>query len=159
MQTETQIKPGIGSNTLRGLSLDDAPLQGPSAGQGRRPVDPYSGSRMLPSILGIRLTGDLRAKLAAKAAKDGISDSALVRRLIADHLGDEAPVDRASGPRCVTSVPPEDLAAASRMLGTLTAFLLKAREAGQGDAPGVVAAMETAHERLVKIIGLLETRS
>ena len=109
--------------------------------------------------MGIRLTGDLRLKLAAKAERDGISDSALVRRLIADHLEDEAPVDRASGPRLVTQVPPEDLAAASRMLGTLTQFVLKAREGGQENAPGVIAAMETAHERLVRIIERLEARS
>lgn len=156
MQTETQSKPGIGSNAVGVVPLD-APVP-VAAGQGRRPVDPTS-SRMLPSILGIRLTGDLRAKLTVAAARDGISDSALVRRLIADHLVDEAPVDRASGPRLVTQVPPEDMAAASRMLGTLTQFVLKAREGGQENAPGVIAAMEVAHERLVRIIERLETKS
>ncbi|MDP3408113.1 hypothetical protein [Bosea sp. (in: a-proteobacteria)] len=122
-------------------------------------MDPSTGSRLLPSILGIRLTGDLRAKLTVAAQRDGISDSALVRRLIADHLVDEAPVDRASGPRLVTQVPPEDLAAASRMLGTLTTFIVRAREAGEADGAGVIAAMEAAHERLVRLIERLETRS
>lgn len=75
------------------------------------------------------------------------------------HLGDEAPVDRASGPRNVTQVPPEDLVAASRMLGTLTAFLLKAREAEEADGPGVITAMEAAHERLVRLIERLKTRA
>lgn len=51
------------------------------------------------------------------------------------HLGDEAPVDRACGPRNVTQVPQADLVAASRMLDTLTAFLLKAREAEEADGP------------------------
>lgn len=157
MESVEQSKPGIGSNAVGVMPLD-APVPG-AAGQGLRPVDPKPSSRLLPSILGIRLSGDLRLKLTAKAERDGISDSALVRRLIADHLVDEAPVDRASGPRSVTSVPPEDLAAASRMLGTLTTFIVRAREGGDAGGAGVIAAMEAAHERLVRIVERLEVRS
>lgn len=131
MENVEQSKPGIGSNTAIAGSPLDAPVP-VAAGQGRRPVDPKS-KRALPTQFGIRLTPDLRGKLAVAAEAAGLADSTWVRRLIADNLADAAPTDRNSGPRCVTTVPPEDLAAAARMLGTLTTFLLRAREQSDGE--------------------------
>lgn len=149
MLAETVSKPGIGSNAPAALPLIELP---PEPAQGRCPVDPKARVRGLQSILGIRLSGDLRSKLAALAAREGVSDSTVVRRLIADLVGDDALLDRAPGPRQVIRVPPEDLAAASRLLNDLTRLVAAARDLRDGQAAGATAALEIAHARLVRII-------
>jgi hypothetical protein len=68
----------------------------------------------------VRLTAPLRAALTAAAKREGVTDGALIRRLVADALGVEAEADRASGPR--VRIPPEEqavLAGALRDLGAL----------------------------------------
>ncbi len=145
-------KPGMVSNRREaGLTpLRDAAV---APCQGLCPVDPVRPSgRVLRKILGIRLTASLRQQLAARAAQDGISDSALVRRLIADLVGDDAPIDRESGSRSVLKVPAADLAAASVLLGTLTKLILVSRELQDGQASGAIAAMESVHGRLVRLV-------
>jgi hypothetical protein len=71
---------------------------------------------------------------------------------VADHLGDPAVIDRLDGAR----VPPAELAAASVMLGHLTQLVIASRELGDGQAAGAIAALETAHTRLVRILERLE---
>lgn len=101
--------------------------------------------------LGVRLTDDLRRALRVRATAAGISDSAMVRRLLLDVLGVESPLDHAS-PR----VPPEEIQAAARLLDRLTALVLASRTLGDGQAGGAIQAMEAAHARLVAIIGRME---
>jgi len=151
-RSEEEEKPGMVSNRLEG-GLTPARGETAAPGQGQRPVDPARPSgRGLPKILGVRLTTGLRQQLAARAANEGISDSALVRRLIADLVGNDAPIDRLSGPRNALKVPAADLAAASVLLGTLTRLIIVSRELQDGQASGAIAAMESVHVRLVRII-------
>ena len=151
-KVENGEKPGMGSNRLEaGLTPEH---DGAAAlDQGLCPVDPIRPSgRKLPKILGVRLTADLRQRLAVRAAQDGISDSAIVRRLIADLVAADAPVDRDSGPRSTLKVPAADLAAASILLSNLTKLILASRELKDGQASGAVAALESTHSRLVRLI-------
>lgn len=151
-QIENRSKPGMVSNRLEaGLTPEHDGTAAP--GQGLRPVDPTRPvGRALPKILGIRLTVDLRQKLAARAALEDTSDSALVRRLIADFVGADAIMDRQRSPRRALKVPVPDLAAASVLLGSLTRLVLASRELKDGEASGAVAAMESVHRRLVRVI-------
>jgi len=76
----------------------------------------------------------------------------LVRRLICDRVGLDSDVDRASK----LSVPPEDLAAMSVMLGNLTKVILASRELQDGQAGNVIGLMEGAHRRIMRIIRMAE---
>lgn len=102
--------------------------------------------------LGVQLTSDLYGRILDAARHEGSGTSAYVRRLLADHLGEEAAIDRLDGVR----VPPAELAAASIMLGHLTTLVIASRDLGDGQAAGAIAALETAHTRLVRIIERLE---
>lgn len=151
MESVEQSKPGIAGETpASGIASATPVLPGASP---RGPLPAIR--RLLPVHLGIRLTDDLRGALRKRAMADGISDSAMVRRLLLEVLNVDSDPDRVSG----VTVPPMELAAASRMLGTLTTFIVRAHEAGEANRPGIIAAMEAAHKRLVRIIERLETRS
>ncbi|WP_246413428.1 hypothetical protein [Methylobacterium brachythecii] len=81
-------------------------------------MDPVK--RPLPSVLGVKLSSDLRGRIAKAAAAEGVSDSAWLRLRALDALGLESAVDAASGPR--PRIPPEEqavLAGALRDLGAL----------------------------------------
>jgi len=103
--------------------------------------------------LGVQLTADLYNRIVDAARHEGSGTSVFVRRLIADHLAVEAPLDRRDGVR----VPPAELAAASVMLGHLTQLVVASRDLGDGQAAGAIAALEAAHTRLIRIIERLES--
>ncbi|WP_284211901.1 hypothetical protein [Methylobacterium brachythecii] len=68
----------------------------------------------------MKLSSDLRGRIAKAAAAEGVSDSAWLRLRALDALGLESAVDAASGPR--PRIPPEEqavLAGALRDLGAL----------------------------------------
>ncbi|RYE88818.1 MAG: hypothetical protein EOP19_00085 [Hyphomicrobiales bacterium] len=102
--------------------------------------------------MGVQLTTGLYTSVVEAAQAEGSGTSAYVRRLIADHLGEAAPLDRIDGGK----VPPAELAAASVLLGHLTTLVIHSRDLGDGQAAGAVAALETAHTRLVRLIERME---
>lgn len=159
MQTVSEDKPGMGIEK-RPTAPERADLPGALP---RGPQTQYVtlGTRLLkdeiagrPTFrhLGVQLTSDLYGRIVAAARHEGSGTSAYVRRLIADHLGDPAVVDRLDGAR----VPPAELAAVSVMLGHLTQLVIASRDMADGQAAGAVAALEAAHKRLVRIIERLE---
>lgn len=129
--------------------------QRPPGGAGL-PGDTPRGPRRKPKAgfrhLGVQITADLYSRIVDAARHEGSGTSVYVRRILADHLGLDAPRDRVDGVR----VPPAELAAASVMLGHLTQLVIASRELADGQAAGAVAALETAHGRLVRIIERLE---
>ncbi|MFC4172734.1 hypothetical protein ACFOYU_11775 [Microvirga sp. GCM10011540] len=83
-------------------------LQTPPADwAGAPPRAPRVDHRKLGGVMTMRLSGDLRCGLQAAAKAEGITESALVRRLILDRLGLESDADRASGRR--PRIPDQDL--------------------------------------------------
>jgi hypothetical protein len=102
----------------------------------------------LPAILTIRLTDDLRAALASTAAREGMTDSTLVRRLICDHVGLDSAVDKASN----VKIAPEEVVALSGLMANVGRVVVAAREMQDGQAGGAIAALEAAHARLVKLL-------
>lgn len=106
--TEEGVKPA-----MAGQRPTSTPAPAVVASQGLRPVDPGTRPRMrpLPSVLGVKLSADLRARIAAAAKADGITDSAWLRQRALEALGVESAADAASGPR--PRIPPEELAALS----------------------------------------------
>ncbi|WP_283535258.1 hypothetical protein [Methylorubrum extorquens] len=91
--------------------------------------------RPLPSVLGVKLSHDLRARIAGAARTDGVTDSAWLRLRALDALGMESAVDAASGRR--PRIPPaelEALAGVVREIGALhgPASLGKAAEVLEG---------------------------
>jgi len=102
--------------------------------------------------MGVQLTSNLYGRIVDAARAEGSGTSAYVRRLLADHLGEEAVLDRVDGGK----VPPAELAAASVMLGHLTQLVIASREMADGQAAGAIAALEAAHGRLVRILERLE---
>lgn len=127
---------------LAGLGLPGASPRGP-----RRPA-PYP----LPTKIDIRLTDGLREALRRRALADGITDSACARRILLDALDVESDLDRKSG----VYIPPEELNAATKMLANLTTLVLASRGLQDGQAGGVIAAMEAQHARLVDLIGRMD---
>lgn len=130
--TEEGVKPA-----MAGQRPTSTPAPAVSASQGLRPVDPGKPSPMrpLPSVLGVKLSADLRARIAAAARDEGVSDSAWLRQRALEALGVESAVDAASGPR--PRIPPAELEALSgvvREIGALhgPASLGKAKEVLDG---------------------------
>ncbi|PZP68377.1 hypothetical protein [Methylorubrum populi] len=130
--TEEGVKPA-----MAGQRPASTPVSAVVASQGLRPVDPGTRPRMrpLPSVLGVKLSADLRARIAAAAKADGITDSAWLRQRALEALGVESAVDAASGPR--PRIPPAELEALSgvvREIGALhgPASLGKAKEVLDG---------------------------
>ncbi len=147
MQEAVRDKPGMGvENAQRPPAVSGLPGDAPRGPQKKRKVTP--GFRHL----GCQITADLYARVVEVARAEGSGTSAFVRRLIADHLGEEAAIDRLDGVR----VPPTELAAASVMLGHLTQLVIASRDMADGQAAGAVAALETAHTRLVRILERME---
>ena len=101
---EVRVKPAMAGQPPR-----QTPAPAVVADQGLRPVDPVK--RPLPSVLGVKLSSDLRTRIAAAAAAAGVSDSAWLRARALDALGVESAIDMASGPR--PRIPPAELEALS----------------------------------------------
>ena len=159
MQDVVRDKPGMGVDNAQrppvGADLPGALPRGPQAEYvklGTRLLKDETAGRPAYRHLGVQLTADLYSKVVEVARLNGSGTSAFVRRLIADHLGEAAAHDRLDGVR----VPPAELAAASVMLGHLTQLVIHSRDLGDGQAAGAIAAIETAHTRLVRIIERLE---
>lgn len=156
-QTETDFKPAMGAQRTHETA------GAVSADQGLRPVDPSKkplAKRPTPTVrtalgtvLGIRLTPDLRARVAEAATASGASDSAWLRQVALEALGVESPVDAASGRR--VRVAPEDQAA----LATCVRDLGEASLAAQaGRTREAVDAVERARQVLVPVIFGFERR-
>lgn len=149
MQEVNLDKPGMGVEKHPAFPHPTAPavdLPGDS------PRGPLQEGKVAYRHLGVQLTSDLYARLVDAARHEGSGTSAFVRRLIADHLGAAALVDRRDGVR----VPPAELAGASVLLGHLTQLVIHSRDLADGQAAGAIAALETAHTRLVRIIERME---
>lgn len=145
MQETVRDKPGMGVEK-RPTAPERADLPGAlPRGPLRKPKEGYRH-------LGLQMTVDLYARVVEAARAEGSGTSVFVRRLIADRLGEAAAHDRIDGVR----VPPAELAGASVLLGHLTQLVIASRNLADGQAAGAVAAMETAHTRLVHIIERLE---
>ncbi len=140
------------------------PPLGEAASQGLRPVDPSKkppARRPTPTVktslgqvLGIRLTPDLRARVAEAATAAGASDSAWLRTVALQALGVESAEDAASGRRVrVASEDQAALAACVRDLGEAT---LSAQAGRTGEA---VAAMERARQAIIPVIIGFERRT
>ncbi len=100
----------------------------------------------------IRLTDELRGALRRRAMDEGVTDSACARRILLRALGLESDLDTKTG----YDVKTEELLYTSKMLANLRAVILASRELQDGQATGVIAAMESQHARLVDIIGRLD---
>ncbi|GJD87110.1 hypothetical protein BHAOGJBA_0610 [Methylobacterium hispanicum] len=122
-----------------------------AASQGLRPVDP---SKKLPSVLGVKLTSDLRGRIAAAARAAGVSDSAWLRQRALDALGLVSAPDTASGRRPRVAL--EDQAALAGVVRELGEATLAARIGRTGEA---VAAMERARQVLVPVVVGFERRA
>lgn len=145
--TEEGFKPAMAGQP----SLQE-PAPAVSASQGLRPVDPGKPSPMrpLPSVLGVKLSADLRARIAAAARDEGVSDSAWLRQRALEALGVESAVDAASGPR--PRIPPAELEALSncvREIGIAT------QHATLGQTDQVVASLGRIRGTLIPVcVGL-----
>lgn len=148
MQIENSDKPGMGCPTDEPNGTPMGPGQPGASPRGPRRPAPYP----LPTKIDIRLTDTLRTALRKRALADGITDSACARRILLDALDVESDLDRKSG----VYIPPEELNYATKMLANLTTVILASRGLQDGQAGGVIAAMEAQHARLVDIIGRME---
>jgi len=137
------------------------------ASQWLRPVDPSAKrppARRLPptptvrtalgQVLGIRLTPDLRARVAEAATASGSSDSAWLRQVALDALGVESPEDAASGRR--VRVAPEDQAALAGVIREIGEATLSAQAGRTSEA---VEALERARQVLVPVVIGFERRA
>ena len=115
---EMRVKPAMAGQRCPART----PAPAVVADQGLRPVDPVKISpfRPLPSVLGVKLSHDLRARIAAAAQVAGVSDSAWLRARALDALGVESEVDAASGPR--PRIPPAELEALSGIVREIGAL-------------------------------------
>lgn len=154
-QARKQDKPGMDTYPGKPGTYPNAPVPR-RAGQGRRPVDPYADSRAYPAVLSIRLTHELRDTLNAVAERDGVSASSYVRNLVADACGNEAPIDRQSGRRVEIRIPPEEMASAATLLCHVGRLVAEARGLSDGQATGAVMALESAYNRIVRLIETME---
>lgn len=159
VQSSLEIKPGMGvekrPTAPERADLPGATPRGPQAQYvtlGTRLLKDELAGRPTYRHLGVQLTADLYSKVVDAARHEGSGTSAYVRRILADHLGEAAPLDRIDGGK----VPPAELAAASVLLGNLTQLVIASRDLGDGQAAGAVAALEAGHTRLVRIIEKLE---
>ncbi|TXM92629.1 hypothetical protein [Methylobacterium sp. WL116] len=118
----------------------------------KRPVPTVKTS--LANVLGIRLTPDLRARVAEAATASGASDSAWLRQVALEALGVESPVDAASGRR--VRVAPEDQAALAACVRDLGEASLAAQAGRTREA---VDAVERARQVLVPVILGFERRT
>ena len=138
----SRVKPAMEGQ--RGPS--SAPLQG-AASQGLRPVDPLKRPpAALDTVLGVKLSTALRARIAVAAKADGVTDSAWLRLRALDALGMESAVDAASGPR--PRIPPaelEALAGVVREIGALHG------PASLGKADEVLAGLDRVRAVLIPI--------
>ncbi|UYW28225.1 hypothetical protein OKC48_06810 [Methylorubrum extorquens] len=103
--------------------------------------------RPLPSVLGVKLSHDLRTQIAVAAQMQGVSDSAWLRQVALDRLGMESAVDAASGPR--PRIPPaelEALAGVVREIGTLHG------PASLGRAEEVLAGLDRVRAVLIPLV-------
>lgn len=127
------------------------------ADQGLRPVDPSqkpSPMRPLPSVLGVKLSHDLRQRIAGAAASEGVTDSAWLRRCALERLGLESPVDAASGPRPRIPLPElEALSGVVREIGVLHG------PASLGKSDEVLAGLDRVRAVLIPLVVGLNRRS
>lgn len=94
------------SGPVPGLSLPGALPRGPQPSA----ID----ARKLASKVDVRLSGQLRNALSAAAKRNGVTDGAYVRRLVADALGLDVEADRGSAPR--QRIPDADLLVLSGLI-------------------------------------------
>ena len=157
-QTAEDFKPAMDAQRASSVTVP-AP-----ASQGLRPVDPSKkppARRPTPTVktslgqvLGIRLTPDLRARVAEAAVAAGSSDSSWLRQVALQALGVESPVDAASCRR--VRVAPEDQAALAACVRDLGEASLAAQAGRTREA---VDAVERARQVLVPIILGFERRA
>jgi hypothetical protein len=108
----------------------------------------------LGGVLGIRLTPDLRARVAEAATAAGASDSAWLRQVALEALGVSSPEDAASGRR--VRVAPEDQAALAGCVREIGEASLAAQAGRTAEA---VAALERARGVLVPVVLGFERRT
>lgn len=161
-QTETDFKPAMDAQ-----HASSGPVPAP-ASQGLRPVDPSktpTAKRLPPrvkaptavvlgQVLGIRLTPDLRARVAEAATASGASDSAWLRQVALEALGVESAEDAASGRR--VRVAPEDQAALASCVREIGEASLSVQA---GRTLEAVAALQRAREILVPVVLGFERRT
>lgn len=142
----SRVKPAMeGQPRVRLPSRE--PVSAVSASQGLRPVDPLKKPpAALDTVLGVKLSTALRARIAVAAKADGLSDSAWLRQRALDRLGMESAVDAASGRR--PRIPPaelEALAGVVREIGALHG------PASLGKAGEVLAGLDKIRAVLIPI--------
>lgn len=118
----------------------------------RGPLKPAAPPRPLPMKIDIRLTDELGTALRRRAMDEAVTDSACARRILLRALGLESDLDSKTG----YDVKTEELLYVSKMLANLRAVIIDGRELQDGQAVGVVKAMEAQHAKLVDIIGRLD---
>ena len=112
-----EVKPAMACRTLR---ADSQPAPGGRVLPGGSPRGPRAD--LLAGKVDLRLSGVLRAAVRTAAKSQGLTDSAFIRTLIADHFGAEAAADRASGRR-IPSELAQRVAQAVREIGAAYAPL------------------------------------
>lgn len=149
-QEEDRIKPAMAGQPPR-----QTPAPAVVADQGLRPVDPVkSPMRPLPSVLGVKLSHDLRGRIAQAAKSEGVSDSAWLRLRALDALGIESETDAASGPRPrIPAAELEALAGVVRVIGGLHGA------ASLGRSAEVLAGLDRVRAVLIPIIVGLDARA
>lgn len=150
MQEEFRDKPGMGGQTRSDTQRPHG--AGLAGALPRAPLKPVAPPRPLPMKIDIRLTDELRTALRRRAMDEGVTDSACARRILLRALGLESDLDTKTG----YDVKTEELLYVSKMLANLRSVIIDARELQDGQAVGVVKAMEAQHARLVDIIGRLD---
>lgn len=149
---ERRVKPA-----MAGQRPANVPVSAGPASQGLRPVDPSqkpSPMRPLPSVLGVKLSHDLRGRIASAAAAEGVTDSAWLRRCALERLGLESPVDAASGPR--PRIPPPELEALSGVVREIGALH---GPASLGRSDEVLAGLDRVRAVLIPLVVGLNGRS
>ncbi|UYW28337.1 hypothetical protein OKC48_07430 [Methylorubrum extorquens] len=110
--------------------------------------------RPLPSVLGVKLSHDLRARIAVAAQMERLSDSAWLRQVALDRLGMESAVDAASGPR--PRIPPAELEA---LAGVVRLIGLLHGSASLGRSDEVMAGLDSIRAVLIPLVVGLNGRA
>lgn len=152
-----EVKPAMAVGHAPRAAPQSVPVPVPSlpGATPRGPLTPAAiDPRKLASKVDVRLTAPLRAALTAKAKAEGVTDGALIRRLVADALGIEALEDRVSGPR--QRIPDADLVVLSSLIRDVGGLYAPVRA---GQVPEVLAGLDGIRAALVPMVVGLNARA
>lgn len=152
IQSVDRVKPAmaVGQTTSAAPQSPPVPVASLPGALPRGPQPAAIDPRKLASKVDVRLTAPLRAALTEAAKREGVTDGALIRRLVADALGVEAEADRASAPR--VRIPPAELEALSTAVREIGALH---QAAALGRSEEILAGLDRVRAVLIPVcVGL-----